>query len=86
MGVSNFDADDLNELLAVAGDGRIAGNQVLYHLQERAIEHAVIRGASGTASPVVAYSPFVHNDLPSPRSRQGRVLHGIADARRVTAR
>jgi diketogulonate reductase-like aldo/keto reductase len=42
MGGSNFDADDLNELLAVAGEGRIACNQVLYHLQERAIEHAVI--------------------------------------------
>ena len=41
-GVSNFDTDDLNELLAVAGEGRIACNQVLYHLQERAIEHAVI--------------------------------------------
>jgi len=41
-GVSNFDTDDLNELLAVAGKGKIACNQVLYHLQERAIEHAVI--------------------------------------------
>ena len=31
-GVSNFDTDDLNELLAVAGKGKIACNQVLYHL------------------------------------------------------
>ena len=41
-GVSNFDSDDLDELLDVAGEGKIACNQVLYHLQERAIEHAVI--------------------------------------------
>src|SRR2546423_13175355 len=41
-GVSNFDTGDLDEMLAVAGPGRIACNQVLYHLQERAIEHAVI--------------------------------------------
>ena len=41
-GVSNFDTDDLNEILAVAGKGKIACNQVLYHLQERAIEHAVL--------------------------------------------
>src|SRR4051812_28105273 len=41
-GVSNFDADDLSEMLGVAGEGKIACNQVLYHLQERAIEHAVI--------------------------------------------
>jgi diketogulonate reductase-like aldo/keto reductase len=87
MGGSNFDADDLNELLAVAGEGRIACNQVLYHLQERAIEHAVIPWCErhGVAV-VVAYSPFGHNDFPSPRSREGQVLRGIADARRVTAR
>ena len=41
-GVSNFDVSDLEEARAIAGDGRIACNQVLYHLQERAIEHAVI--------------------------------------------
>src|SRR3954462_5948435 len=33
-GVSNFDTDDLNEMLAVAGKGRIGCNQVLYHSQE----------------------------------------------------
>ncbi len=38
-GVSNFDADDLDEILAVSGEGKIACNQVLYHLKERAIEH-----------------------------------------------
>ena len=30
-GVSNFDVDDLDEMLAVAGQGKIACNQVLYH-------------------------------------------------------
>src|SRR6202790_3467238 len=39
-GVSNFDTDDLNEMLAVSGKGKIACNQVLYHLQERAKDHA----------------------------------------------
>ena len=39
-GVSNFDDDDLDEALAQAGAGRIACNQVLYHLGERTIEHA----------------------------------------------
>src|SRR3954451_5484206 len=41
-GVSNFDVDDLDEILDAAGEHRIACNQVLYHLKERAIEHAVI--------------------------------------------
>jgi diketogulonate reductase-like aldo/keto reductase len=85
-GVSNFDSDDLNELVAVAGEGRIACNQVLYHLQERAIEHAVIPWCERHGVAVVAYSPFGHNDFPSPHSREGRVLQAIADARRVTAR
>src|ERR687890_1866648 len=35
-GVSNFDVADLEEASAIGGD-RIACNQVLYHLQERAI-------------------------------------------------
>jgi len=85
-GVSNFDADDLNELLAVAGEGRIACNQVLYHLQERAIEHAVIPWCERHGVAVVAYSPFGHNDFPSPHSKAGEALQAIADARRVTAR
>ena len=85
-GVSNFDTDDLNELLAVAGEGRIACNQVLYHLQERAIEHAVIPWCERHGVAVVAYSPFGHNDFPSPHSKAGQVLQAISEARRVTAR
>jgi diketogulonate reductase-like aldo/keto reductase len=85
-GVSNFDTDDLNELLAVAGKGKIACNQVLYHLQERAIEHGVIPWCERNGVAVVAYSPFGHNDFPSPHSKAGEVLQGIADAHRVTAR
>jgi len=41
-GVSNFDVADLDEVAAIAGAGHPACNQVLYHLQERAIEHAVL--------------------------------------------
>jgi diketogulonate reductase-like aldo/keto reductase len=85
-GVSNFDADDLGELLAVAGKGKIACNQVLYHLQERAIEHAVIPWCEQHGVAVVAYSPFGHNDFPSPRSKAGEVLQAISDAHKASAR
>jgi diketogulonate reductase-like aldo/keto reductase len=85
-GVSNFDTDDLNELLAVAGKGKIACNQVLYHLQERAIEHAVIPWCEQHGVAVVAYSPFGHNDFPSPHSKVGEVLQTIADAHKATPR
>jgi diketogulonate reductase-like aldo/keto reductase len=77
-GVSNFDADDLDEMLAVAGDGKIACNQVLYHLQERAIEHAVIPWCAKHGVAVVAYSPFGHSDFPDPHSRPGELLQTIA--------
>lgn len=85
-GVSNFDVDDLDELLAVAGRGRIACNQVLYHVQERAIEHAVIPWCEKHGVAVVAYSPFGHNDFPSPRSPGGALLQSIADAHKATPR
>ena len=78
-GVSNFDTDDLDELLDVAGEGKIACNQVLYHLQERAIEHAVIPWCEQHGVAVVAYSPFGHNDFPS-AAQQGR--RGAAGDRR----
>src|SRR5436305_10441193 len=85
-GVSNFDINDLDEMLAVAGEGRIACNQVLYHLQERAIEHAVIPWCERHGVAVVAYSPFGHNEFPSPRSEAGMVLQRIADAHGVSPR
>ena len=85
-GVSNFDSDDLDEMLEVAGEGRIACNQVLYHLQERAIEHAVIPWCEAHGVAVVAYSPFGHNDFPSPRSKAGEVLQAIANAHGASPR
>jgi diketogulonate reductase-like aldo/keto reductase len=85
-GVSNFDADDLDELRRVAGEGKIACNQVLYHLQERAIEHAVIPWCEQHGVAVVAYSPFGHNDFPSPRSKVGELLEKIAQAHDASAR
>jgi diketogulonate reductase-like aldo/keto reductase len=85
-GVSNFDADDLDEILEVAGEGRIACNQVLYHLKERAIEHAVIPWCERHGVAVVAYSPFGHDDFPASSSKGGAVLARIADAHRATPR
>jgi diketogulonate reductase-like aldo/keto reductase len=83
-GVSNFDAGDLHALSKVAGKGSIACNQVLYHLQERAIEHAVIPWCEQHDVAVVAYSPFGHNDFPSPRSASGKILQRIGDAHGAT--
>ncbi|UFZ06973.1 aldo/keto reductase [Bradyrhizobium ontarionense] len=85
-GVSNFDVDDLDELLAVAGEGKIACNQVLYHLQERAIEHVVIPWCGQHGVAVVAYSPFGHDDFPEAGSPGGEVLQRIAERHGATPR
>jgi diketogulonate reductase-like aldo/keto reductase len=85
-GVSNFDVDDLDEMLEVSGEGNIACNQVLYHLQERAIEHAVIPWCAQHGVAVVAYSPFGHDDFPSPASPGGAVLKKIAEVHKATPR
>jgi diketogulonate reductase-like aldo/keto reductase len=85
-GVSNFDEPDLEDARAVAGDRRIACNQVLYHLEERAIEHAVLPWCERHGVAVVGYAPFGHGRFPGPRSRGGRVLAEIAAAHNATPR
>jgi diketogulonate reductase-like aldo/keto reductase len=85
-GVSNFDVPDLDEAREIAGDGSLVCNQVLYHLKERAIEHAVLPWCERHGLAVVAYSPFGHGRFPGPRTRGGRVLQEIAVAHGATAR
>jgi diketogulonate reductase-like aldo/keto reductase len=85
-GVSNFDVGDLEEALAIAGKDRIACDQVLYHLGERAIEHAVLPWCEQHRVAVVGYSPFGHGSFPGPRTKGGRVLHEIAEAHGATPR
>jgi len=85
-GVSNFDVDDLDELAAAAGSVRPACNQVLYHLKERAIEHAVLPWCEANGVAVTAYSPFGQTDFPAPGSAGGRVLAGVAAAHGATPR
>ncbi len=85
-GVSNFDEPDLEEARRIVPEGRPICNQVLYHLKERAIEHAVIPWCQKHGVAVVAYSPFGHGDFPGARTPGGRVLYEIAAARGATPR
>jgi diketogulonate reductase-like aldo/keto reductase len=86
-GVSNFDVADLDEVEAIAGPGHPACNQVLYHLQERAIEHGVLPWCRTRRTAVVAYTPFGQ----APKIFEGgtksaAVLREIADAHGHTPR
>lgn len=84
-GVSNFDEDDLEELAAL-GLGLPACNQVLYHLRERAIEHAVLPWCQRHGVAVTAYTPFGPGRFPDSRTAAGRALAEAARLEDVTPR
>src|SRR5258708_21481609 len=86
-GVSNFDVADLEEVVAIAGAGHPACNQVLYHLQERAIEHAVLPWCQRHGTAVVAYTRFAQSRTTlDAGTAQRKVLAAVADAHQATAR
>jgi diketogulonate reductase-like aldo/keto reductase len=86
FGVSNFDVPDLEEAWEIAGESSIVCDQVLYHLQERAIEHAVLPWCEQHRLAVTAYSPFGHGDFPSKHTPGSRLLADIAQAHDATPR
>jgi diketogulonate reductase-like aldo/keto reductase len=85
-GVSNFDAPDLKEAHHWGNGRGPVCDQVLYHIQERAAEHAVIPWCERHGAALVAYSPFGHGNFPSPRTPAGRLLKQIADDAGATPR
>ncbi len=88
-GLSNFDERELAAAVAAAAAGevgQVACNQLFYHLEERAIEHAAIPACEERGIAVVAYSPFGSGRFPRRESRGGRVLAEIAAAHDATPR
>jgi diketogulonate reductase-like aldo/keto reductase len=85
-GVSNFDVPDLEELKAVAGREGPVCDQVLYHLEERAVEHAVLPWCERHSSALVAYSPFGPGQFPDAGTPGGRLLRQIAESHNATPR
>jgi diketogulonate reductase-like aldo/keto reductase len=60
-GVSNFDVDDMNELLSLEHGRKCAANQVLYNLQNREIEFGLLPWSHANKIPIMAYSPVGHS-------------------------
>ena len=86
FGVSNFDVEELQEAERSLSSGRIACNQVLYHLKERGIERRLIPYCTQQGIPVVAYSPFGQRAFPGPNTPGGRVLQAIGERHGRTSR
>ena len=66
-GVSNLDADDMDELLA-AGGSACATDQILYNLTRRGPEHDLLPWLRQAYMPVMAYSPVEQGRLVSDRT------------------
>jgi diketogulonate reductase-like aldo/keto reductase len=62
-GVSNLDASDMNELAGVPNGKNCASNQVLYHLDSRGIEWALLPQCQKAGIMVMAYSPLGQGPL-----------------------
>ena len=60
-GVSNFDVDDMEEAVALAGGSEIVTNQVLYYLEHRGIEWDLLPWCRERGMPIMAYSPIGHS-------------------------
>jgi diketogulonate reductase-like aldo/keto reductase len=62
-GVSNLDADDLDELVGVPHGGNCISDQVLYHLGSRGIEWQLLPQCQKAKIMVMAYSPLGQGPL-----------------------
>jgi diketogulonate reductase-like aldo/keto reductase len=63
-GVSNFDVEDMEDLMEVEDGENCAANQVLYNLSRRGIEYDLLPWCLERNIPIMAYSPI----------EQGRIL------------
>jgi diketogulonate reductase-like aldo/keto reductase len=85
FGVSNFHASDIERAVALAGAGKIACNQVRYHLDDRGSEKVDLPLCERHGIALVGYSPF-GSRFPGPRTAGGRVLAEVAAAHGATPR
>jgi diketogulonate reductase-like aldo/keto reductase len=72
-GVSNFDVDDMEELLGVPSGENCATNQVLYNVTRRGPEFDLMPWMEARRMPLMAYSPIEQGRLP-----RGGALQSIA--------
>jgi diketogulonate reductase-like aldo/keto reductase len=79
-GVSNFDLDDMEELLSLEEGRNCAANQVLYNLQNREIEFDLLPWSHTYKIPIMAYSPVGHSGA----LLKNALLKKIAKAHNVT--
>lgn len=82
IGVSNFNAEELDEALGVLKNMPLVSNQVIYNLNTRGIEEDLLPFCIKNRITVVAYTPLDDGSLarkpPSVRSGRMKVLEDIS--------
>jgi diketogulonate reductase-like aldo/keto reductase len=85
-GVSNFDAPDMDELVAVPGGARVQTDQILYNLARRGPEYDLIPWCREAGLPLMAYSPVDHGRLLEHASvRDMAAIRGVTPAQLAIA-
>ena len=79
-GVSNFDTDEMEELIGLASGGNVQTNQVLYNLSRRGLEFDLAPWSREHRIPLMAYSPVEQGAL----ARNAR-LEAVAARHNATA-
>ncbi len=85
-GVSNFDVDDMEELLAVRGGAACASDQVYYSLGERGAGFVLLPWLQRHGMPLMAYCPIDQGGLAGePRLAALAARHGATAAQLALA-
>jgi diketogulonate reductase-like aldo/keto reductase len=85
-GVSNFDAPDVDELVAVPGGDHVQTDQVLYNLARRGPEYDLVPMCRELGMPLMAYSPVDHGRLlEQPAGRRMAADKGVTPAQLAIA-
>lgn len=80
-GVSNFDTDEMEELVGLADGGNVQTNQVLYNLVRRGLEFDLAPWSRQRGIPLMAYSPVEQGALAhNARLDAVATRHGVTPA------
>ena len=86
-GVSNFDAEDMAEVVGLPGGNACASNQVLYNPEQRGIEFDLMPWCRARSIPIMAYTPLGQAGrlLRSPALAAVARRHGVTPAQVAVA-
>lgn len=83
-GVSNFDTNDMKELLSCPSGDKCSVNQVLYHLGSRGIEYDLLPYLKKENIALMAYCPLGHDKNTRRRITEHPVVREVAEKHGIT--